>query len=406
MRKWLCTVCNYVHEGDEPPEKCPVCGAGPEMFVELTEEAGKESPNSSELPTSLEDVRDRARKKMGHICAVYPACNGAFDRICQREAYGAPIGLGGAGSGASFKANYDSLSRVKLRTQLVGPDFTPDTRLSVFGQELSMPILGSSTAGPGRYTEEMSEEDFCLATIRGCKNAGTLTLRGDTHFYTIENNPALDALEKENGRGIPIFKPRSQDVLKRLIERAEKAGCPAVGVDLDGCGSTIMKRHGQPVFRKSLEEIRELISFTSLPFITKGIMIPEDAEACVEAGAKVIGVSNHGGRVLDSTPGVAEVLPEIAERISNRAIITADGGVRTGYDVLKMLALGAHAVLIGRDVIRAAIGAGEVGVKMHMDHLGKVLGRAMKLTGSANLKSIDGSILASQPSCQSRNPMV
>lgn len=123
-------------------------------------------------------------------------------------------------------------------------------------------------------------------------------------------------------------------------------------------------------------------------------MIPEDAEACVEAGAKVIGVSNHGGRVLDSTPGVAEVLPEIVEKIGNSAIVTADGGVRTGYDVLKMLALGAHAVLIGRDIIRAAIGAGHVGVKIQMDHLQKVLSRAMKLTGCPDLKSIDSSILA------------
>lgn len=396
MRKWVCTVCKYEHIGEQPPEKCPICGVGPEMFVEVTSISDKkeQSVETAELPKTLEDVRDLARQKMGRICAVYPACNGASSNICQRQAYGGPIGLGGAGSGASFKANCDSLARLKLRTQLVGPDFTPDTRFRFFGQELSMPILGSSTAGPGRYTDEMTEEQFCLATIRGCRSAGTLTLRGDTFFYTVENNPGLDALEKESGRGIPIFKPRAQDVLKRLIERAEKAGCPAVGVDLDGCGSTIMKRHGQPVFRKSQRELRELVDFSSLPFIAKGVMIPEDALACVEAGAAVIGVSNHGGRVLDSTPGVAEVLPLIAEKIGEGAIVTADGGVRTGYDVLKMLALGAQAVLIGRDVVRAAIGFGQVGVQMQMDQLRKDLARAMKLTGCPDLNAIHSGVLA------------
>jgi 4-hydroxymandelate oxidase len=201
-----------------------------------------------------------------------------------------------------------------------------------------------------------------------------------------------------DGFGIPIFKPRSQDVLKQLIDKAQALGCKAVGVDLDGCGSTIMARHGQPVFKKSVKDIKELVNFTSLPFITKGIMLPEEAVKCADAGAQVIAVSNHGGRVLDSTPGVATMLPRIKKALDKRQLtdsvtITADGGVRTGYDVLKMLALGADAVLLGRDIIRAAVGAGTLGVQMHFEHIEKTLKKAMFITGTKNIAMADSRIL-------------
>jgi 4-hydroxymandelate oxidase len=395
MAQWICTICYHEHPEGAAPESCTECGADPRSLVPATEgSADSGDGDFVALPENLEEARDRARKKMKGICAVYPACDGRPDRICQREAYGKPIGLGGAGSGASFTANVASLARLRLRTRLVGDHFEPDTSFDFVGRELSMPIMGASTAGISRYNDVMSELDFCRATIRGCRETGTLTWRGYTWFYTPEENPALDALEAEGGEGVPIFKPCTQDILKALIERAEKAECPAVGVDLDGCGSTIMARYGQAVFRKSLKDLRELVDFTSLPFIAKGIMTPEDAEACVEAGVRVVSVSNHGGRVLDYTPGVAEVLPEIADRLGGRAVITADGGVRTGYDAIKMLALGADAVLMGRDIIRAAVGAGSRGVKLQMERMQQTLKRAMMMTGCRDLASIDGRILA------------
>ena len=142
-----------------------------------------------------------------------------------------------------------------------------------------------------------------------------------------------------------------------------------------------------------MKDIKELVQATSLPFIAKGIMTVADAVGCADAGAGVIGVSNHGGRVLDATPGTAEVLPEIAKHLKGQVVITADGGVRTGYDVLKMLALGADFVLLGRDVIRAAVGAGSLGVRLHMEHVHKILKKAMFMTGVSTIADIDSSIL-------------
>lgn len=392
-RRWRCTVCNYIHEGDEPPDVCPVCGVGKDKFVPEEPGADPKPAGDHAPPATLEEVRDRARERMMHVCGVYPACDGQPDRLCQRQAYGGPIKLGGAGSGQSFEANVRALKKVQLRMRVVGDHVEPDTSCGFLGRALAMPVMGSSTAGPGKYNAGLTEREFCDAAIEGCLDAGTISWRGDTYFYTEKEHPGLDALEAAGGNGIQIFKPRAQDVLKRLIERAEKTGCLAVGVDLDGCGSTIMALHNRPVFKKSAKDIEELVQATSLPFITKGIMTAEDALACVDAGAKVIGASNHGGRVLDCTPGVADVLLEIVAAVKGKALVTADGGVRTGYDALKMLALGADAVLIGRDVIRAAIGGGGHGVKLQMTLLKNTLKKAMFMTGCKNIASIGGALL-------------
>jgi len=166
-----------------------------------------------------------------------------------------------------------------------------------------------------------------------------------------------------------------------------------VGVDVDAAGIIGMVRAGEPVGPKTGKAWREIIASTGLPFILKGIMTVEDAQAAVEAGAAAIVVSNHGGRVLDHTPGTAEVLPKIAEAVRGDVFILADGGVRSGVDVLKMLALGAHAVLVGRPLAIAAVGGGAEGVVMVLNQYADQLRSAMILTGCASLDEIDESIL-------------
>jgi isopentenyl diphosphate isomerase/L-lactate dehydrogenase-like FMN-dependent dehydrogenase len=348
---------------------------------------------------NIEEAREMARAKLKGFCAAYKICDGLDTRICQGHSYGSPIGMGGPGTGASFANNIKALEAIKLKALLIGPDFAPDCRFDFLGRGLAMPVMGASVSGVNSFGGDsvITERDFCRAVVSGCKAALSMGWRGDSFNYSPETPWGIDAIAEAGGWGVQIVKPRSQDAIKRFFEKAEAAGCAAVGVDVDGHGSYAMNAHGQPVFRKSVAELSELASSTSLPFVVKGVMSVEDAEAALSAGARVIVVSNHGGRVLDHTPGTAEVLPSVAAKIRGKALLLADGGVRTGYDVLKMLALGADAVLVGRDMVRAAVGGGEAGVRAQMELLRSDLLKAMKMTGVATLADISTKVLWNAP---------
>lgn len=342
-----------------------------------------------------EDARDEARKKLKGICGVYRECDGLGNRMCQSQAYGGSLGVGGIGAGYSFANNVRALAKYQLKMRLISPHFIPDTSVALFGKNLSMPVYGAPVTGVNSFGGEeiITEENFCRATVKGCKDAGSVAFRGDSFNYSLENAYGIQAIKEAGGWGIKICKPRDQKTILKFIKLAEAANAMAVGVDIDGCGSFAMKKHNQPVFRKSAEELRELAESTKLPFIIKGIMCVEDAEAALKTGARAIVVSNHGGRILDHTPGTADVLPEIAARVKGKILIFADGGVRTGYDVVKMLALGADGVLMGRDVMRAAIGGGAEGVKVFMEYVRATLAKAMLMTGYHTIKDIHQDVL-------------
>jgi isopentenyl diphosphate isomerase/L-lactate dehydrogenase-like FMN-dependent dehydrogenase len=164
-------------------------------------------------------------------------------------------------------------------------------------------------------------------------------------------------------------------------------------MDVDGAGLVTMALKGQPVEPKTAAELKEVIGATKLPFIVKGIMTAVEAEIAADCGASAIVVSNHGGRVLDFTPGSADVLPQIADRVKGKLTILADGGVRSGADVLKLLALGADAVLVGRPLIVGAFGGRKDGVALLLNKMKNELVSAMLLTGTADVKHVSHEIL-------------
>ncbi|MHA2289035.1 MAG: alpha-hydroxy-acid oxidizing protein [Promethearchaeota archaeon] len=344
---------------------------------------------------SLTEVREEAKKKLMGVCGVYKICDGDSMRICQGQSYGRPLGFGGIGSGASFNNNVLALKTLKLNMKLIEDHLDADTSYDFFGRKLTMPIMGASVSGVNSFGGEkvISEKEFCRSVVLGCKAAGTLGWRGDTYTYSLENSFGIDAIAEAEGFGVKIVKPREQNVIKDFFKKAEKAGSVAVGVDIDGCGSYAMATHNKPVYKKNNSDLEELVSSTKLPVIIKGVMGVEDAILAKNAGAAAIVVSNHGGRVLDHTPGTAEVLPKIVTELNGEIKIIVDGGIRTGYDVLKMLGLGAEAVLIGRDIVRAAVGAGEEGVKIQMEYFQKTLAKAMKMTNCRSLGDISQDII-------------
>lgn len=335
---------------------------------------------------NINEVRKNARENLRGSCRVCNVCDG---RSCAGEV----PGMGGKGTGQSFNANVDSLSRYKLNMRVIHDAKNPDTAIKLFGKELSIPVFAAPVSGTtlnmgGKFTEE----EYISWIIGGCLDDGIYPMVGDTAVdsFLITN---LEQLKKFNGSGIAIIKPWENTDVCRKIKLAEEAGAFAVGMDIDAAGLITLSLHGKSVGPKNVEEIKEIVRSTKLPFILKGIMTVEDAQLAVEAGVDAIVVSNHGGRVLDQTPGVASVLGAIAKAVRGKVTILADGGIRSGVDVLKMLALGADAVLIGRPFVTASFGGQRDGVKTYVETIKADLKSAMVLTGCKSLKDISDKVI-------------
>ncbi len=333
-----------------------------------------------------QEIRKEAKEKLKPYCRVCPVCNGV---ACSGEV----PGMGGVGSGASFKANVEALSKYKLNLSTIHDVREPQLTTNLFGLELAFPVMAAPITGTTyNMGGALTEDVYCEEVIAGSIMAGTIGWTGDGADPLMYGS-GIEAIRKNNGKGIPIIKPRAQDEIIKRIALAEEAGAPAVGVDIDGAGLVTMALKGQPVSPKSPKEIEELVKATKLPFILKGIMTLKEAKLAYELGASAIVISNHGGRILDHTPGVAEVLPEIAEALKGKITIIADGGVRSGVDVLKLLALGADGVLIGRPVVVAVFGGKREGLKVYFEGIKNELKQAMLLTGVPSVKNVPRDIL-------------
>jgi isopentenyl diphosphate isomerase/L-lactate dehydrogenase-like FMN-dependent dehydrogenase/rubredoxin len=418
--KYICTFCNIFvldtekgepRAGLEPgtnleaiPEdwKCPVCSQPKSFLKQIKDDEFSEKKagydklfpikQESAKEKDLVDYRNIAREKLAGLCAVNKVCDGNPDRLCMGMKYGRAIGFGGAGQGQTFNTNFKALEQYKLKMRVIKPHKEPEFKTKFLGKELVMPVLASSVSGVRiSMNDAMPEKDFQYAMIEGAKIFGSIGLSGNT--VEEPDHPGIDIIKECDGWGVPVFKPQAQDKLLQLFKRAEQANSMAVGVDLDGFGSTNWALRGKPVFRKSESDLRELVDSTRLPVIFKGIMSLEDAEKVLDSGAKALDVSNHGGRVLDSGQGVADVLPEIADKLKGRITIMADGAIRTGYDVLKLLALGADFALIGRPLARMSLGGGCRAVKLYLEYVRNDLRLAMLMAGCDNLREVNMKIL-------------
>lgn len=332
------------------------------------------------------EVLKNARENLNGSCRVCRVCDG---KACAGEV----PGMGGKGTGEAFSENVEALDSYKLNMRVIHDAKDPDTSVELFGRKMDVPVFAAPVSGTTlNMGGKFSEEEYISWVIGGCLDAGVYPMVGDTavESFLITN---LEQLKKFGGDGIAIIKPWENENVIKKIKLAEESGAYAVGMDIDACGLITLSLHGKSVMPKTVDQIKEIVESTKLPFILKGIMTADEAELAVKAGVSAIVVSNHGGRVLDQTPGVADVLPEIAETVKGKVTILADGGIRTGVDVLKIIALGADGVLIGRPFVASSFGGQREGVKTYIDNIKSDLKSAMVLTGCKNIKEITGRVL-------------
>lgn len=334
----------------------------------------------------MKDVRDNARELMKGYCRVCPVCNG---KACVGEV----PGMGGLGTASSFKANLEALEKVRFNMRTVHDVSEPDTSTEALGFKLDIPVFAAPIGGVSfNMGGKITEEEYISSKLKGCVAKGIVGCTGDGVPEFIHES-AFSAVREVEGTAIPFIKPWESEEFEDKISKALDAGAKAIGMDIDAAGLITLKKMGRPVTPKGKERLAEIIRNIPVPFVLKGIMTADEAVLAAESGAAGIVVSNHGGRVLDHCPGTAEVLPEISRAVNGKCSVLVDGGIRNGSDVLKMLALGADAVMIGRPFSIATVGGLQEGVEKYIDQLRAELEQVMILTGTANLKNIDPNIL-------------
>lgn len=337
----------------------------------------------------MKEIRKTARDLMTGFCRVCPVCNG---KACAGEV----PGMGGLGTGSAFMANVQALAKVTFNMRLVHEITEPDTSTSILGLDLSMPVMAAPIGGVSfNMGGKRTEEEYISAIIDGSRQAGIIGCTGDGVPPFIHES-GLAAIAAAGGHGIPFIKPWEDAELYEKLAKARDCGAKIIGMDIDAAGLITLRKMGRPVSPKSVDTLRKIIAKAGVKFIIKGVMTPQDASLALEAGADAIVVSNHGGRVLDHTPGTAEVLPGIAAQMKGKLGIIVDGGVRTGADVLKMLALGADAVMVGRPFSIAAMGNLTEGVVTYSATLRTELMQAMVMTGTESIAKVSPTILYSK----------
>ena len=238
------------------------------------------------------------------------------------------------------------------------------------------------------YSDTYTDMTYNDVLVRACAESGIAAFTGDGTNPDVMTM-ATKAIGSADGCGVPTIKPWNIDTIKEKMAQAKASGCFAVAMDVDAAGLPFLKNMTPPAGSKSVAELAEIVKLAERPFIVKGVMTVKGALKAKEAGAAAIVVSNHGGRVLDQCPATAEVLPEIAAALKGTGVkVLVDGGIRTGVDVFKALALGADGVLICRPFVTAVYGGGEEGVKCYIDKLAGELADTMQMCGAHSIEEI------------------
>ena len=297
---------------------------------------------------------------------------------------------GGAGDESTLRENLASFARWKLLPRVLVDVEEIDTSTTVLGTTISAPVLVAPVA-----LQKLAHPEGEAATARAAAAAGTIMVLSTSATM---RPAAVAAAAPGAPRWLQVYVFRDRGVTQALIDEACSAGYSALVLTVDT--PILGRREGAVRVGFHLPEEHEVAGdiFTGLdasvswrdlewlaghgvPVVLKGILTAEDAQTAVEHGAAAVVVSNHGGRQLDGVPASIDALPQVAESVDGRAEVLLDSGVRRGVDVIRALALGAGAVLVGRPVVYALAAAGEAGVRHVLDLLGDEVELGLRLLG-------------------------
>lgn len=321
---------------------------------------------------------EKTRPLLGNYCKGCQVCNG---RACSNMI----PGPGAKGKGTVAVENFEAWSKIKLVIDTINENFEPDSNFEIFGKKFNMPIFAGPVGAVNmHYGNSLSDLTYNKKIVTELSRLGIAAFTGDGLDENIMIG-ACDTIKENMGIGIPTIKPWNMDIIKAKATLVKNSGAFACAMDIDAAGLPFLKNMNPPAGSKSISELQEIIEYIKIPFIVKGVLSVAGAQKALEAGASAIVISNHGGRVLDDTVTTASVLEEIADFVDSRMKIFVDGGIRSGNDVFKAIALGADAVIIARPFVISNYGDFN---KFYIDKLHSELIDTMKMCGAKDLKSI------------------
>nr|WP_320147744.1 alpha-hydroxy-acid oxidizing protein [uncultured Anaeromusa sp.] len=330
---------------------------------------------------TYKELLENARTCIGVHCKACLVCNGI---VCKNTI----PGPGAKGIGDTAIRNYQKWQDLRVNMDTLCENKPVNTTLELFGQTFKYPFFASPVGAVNmHYSDKYTDTTYNDILVSACKENGIAAFTGDGVDPKVMTG-ATAAIAKVGGCGVPTIKPWNLDTIQEKLALVKKAGSFAVAMDIDAAGLPFLKNMTPPAGSKSIEELRRISELAGIPFIIKGIMTIKSAMKAKDAGAAAIVVSNHGGRVLDQCPATAEVLPEIAAAVGSDLKILIDGGIRSGTDIFKALALGADGVLICRPFVTAVYGGEAEGVKLYIEKLGEELKDTMAMCGAFSLKEI------------------
>lgn len=323
----------------------------------------------------------------------------------------------GAADEITLRANRERLDQIRLCPRVLRDVSTLDTHTALLGMDLPFPVMIAPTA-----LHKLVHPDGELASVRGANAAGVPFSLSTLSSVSIEDVAA----QAKVPLWFQLYIQRDRELTRSLVQRAEAAKfaglCVTVDTPILGVRNRLQRARfmvppeiefanlheieikrersgGTGAFTGVIPEsmtwkdIEWLQSFTRIPIVLKGILNPDDANQAAKIGVAGVIVSNHGARDLDTLPATIDALPRITDRVAGRIPVLMDGGIRRGTDILKALALGASAVLVGRPVLYGLGAGGEHGVERVLKILRSELELTMALSGRPTLTSIDRTLI-------------
>lgn len=327
------------------------------------------------------EVLAAAKLRIGPNCKVCPECNG--------------LGCGNTMPGPGSKApgngandNWKAWREIKLNMDTIAPNAVVDTSTELFGRRFSMPLFSAPIGSiRAQFNPTDDVRDYNKLCIAACHEAGIGATFGDGLDPSVLPTGLASGAAHGN-IAVPVLNPYAMETIKENLDVVNAAMPLAVSIVIDSAGLPHLKKMNPNAGSKTVEELRELKEYSKVPLIIKGIMTAQSAEKAVAAGADAIVVSNHGGRALAQTPASAEVLPEIVSAVKGKTTIFVDGGIRSGLDIFKALALGADAVMICRPFLISYYGGGKEGIACYIEKLRAELTDTMYMCGARSIAEI------------------